>query len=129
MRSQMSLVAVSLAASLTGCATTGGGQRSASSSDTDRTQVLVQNHNWADMTVYLERDGMRTRLGTVTTASTRVFVVPRGISSRSGSFRLLADPIGGSAPYMTAPLLIAPGQRVEFTIENHVNISSVAVWN
>lgn len=127
MRTQMSLVAVTLAASLTGCATTGGGQRSASGSD--RMEVLVQNHNWADMNVYLERDGMRTRLGTVTTASTRVFVVPRGLSSRSGSFRLLADPIGGSATYLTAPLLIAPGQNVEFTIENHVNISSVAVWN
>jgi hypothetical protein len=129
MRSQMSLVAVTLAASLTGCATTGGGQRSADGSDPDRMEVLVQNHNWADMNVYLERGGMRTRLGTVTTASTRVFVVPRGISSRSGSFRLLADPIGGSATYMTAPLLISPGQTVEFTIENHVNISSVAVWN
>lgn len=130
MRSQMNLVAVTLAASLTGCATAGDGpRRSTSGSDAERVQVMVQNHNWADMNVYLDRDGMRTRLGTVTTASTRVFSLPRGIGTRAGAVRLVADPIGGRAAYTTAPLLISPGQRIEFTIENHVNISSVAVWN
>lgn len=129
MRSQMSIVAATFAASLAACATAGEGPRAASGDAGERIQVMVENHNWSDMNVYLERDGMRTRLGTVTTATTRMFTLPRGALSRTGTFRLVADPIGSPATYITAPLLIAPGQRIEFTIENHVNISSVAVWD
>lgn len=127
MRGQMGPVAILLAASLAGCASAGDGART-SSSVVERTRVRVANHNWSDMNVYIDRDGMRTRLGTVTTASSRTFTLPRGVMSVSGTLRLVADPIGGSAVFVTSPLLVSPGQLVEFTIENRVSLSSYTVW-
>lgn len=126
MRGRMGPIVFLLAASLAGCASAGDGARS--SSMAERTRVRVANHNWSDMNVFIDRDGVRTRLGTVTTASSRTFMIPRGVMSVSGTLRLVADPIGGSGVYVTSPLLVSPGQLVEFTIENHVNLSSFTVW-
>lgn len=127
MRGRTGPIVFLLAVSMAGCASTGGGA-TASSSMVERTRVRVANHNWSDMNVFIDRDGVRTRLGTVTTASSRTFMIPRGVMTVSGTLRLVADPIGGSGVYVTSPLLVSPGQLVEFTIENHVNLSSYTVW-
>lgn len=117
-----------IALALSACASTSevknGPQRSAAPSAI----VQVTNNNWADMNVYMLRAGMRVRLGTVTTMGSRRFQVPKSMMSASGEVRLIADPIGSRGQFTTAPVQFWPGQTVDFKIENHIAVSSIAVW-
>jgi hypothetical protein len=91
-------------------------------------EVQVTNNNWSDMTVYAVRAGMRTRLGTVTSMNTMRFDLPTAYAQAGADVHLVADPIGSRDAYSTQPIQIVPGQTVDFTIENHLAISNVAVW-
>ena len=89
--------------------------------------VEVRNNNWSDMNVYVERNGMRQRLGTVTSMASRRFQIPRAFLTSTGAVRLVADPIGSQDRHVTPPVQVWPGQTVAFTIENHIAISSITV--
>lgn len=115
-----------LALTLGACASTGS-QRSPLPPEMTQTRVEVTNHNWSDMRVYVVRAGNRFRLGTVSSMATAVFSLPRTLSTTSG-LQLIADPIGSREVHMTQPLNVTPGQLVSFKIENHLAISSVAIW-
>lgn len=90
--------------------------------------IKVTNNNWADMNVFVERSGMRVRLGTVSSMGNRIFRLPKSVVNATGDIRLVADPIGSRDVHVTAPVQVWPGQTVDFKIENHIAISSVAVW-
>lgn len=90
--------------------------------------VEVENNNWADVVVYGVRNGVRTRLGTVTSMGRERFVLPAGLLGGGADLRLLADPIGGATPYLFPPVLVQRGQRIELRLENNLRMSSVAVW-
>lgn len=130
MRNQLSRLATAAALSLTVAACAGGPsvQNGPLPPDGEATKVEVRNNNWSDMNVYVERSGMRQRLGTVTSMSVKSFRVPKAFLSTSGSVRLVADPIGSRQQHITSPVQVWPGQTVAFTIENHMAISSVSVW-
>lgn len=93
------------------------------------TTVSVTNNNWANVNVYLLRGGTRYRLGMVTSMSTSVFRVPGTAVLSQGDVRLMVDPIGSSQGYVTPSLVVSPGDNVEFTIQNHLPVSSVSVWD
>jgi hypothetical protein len=130
MRCGRSFIAATFAAAAMGCASASGGADGSMGmrAEQEQIRVRVRNHNWSDMTVYLARGGMRTRLGTVTTSSTRVFEVPRVFTGPAATFTLIADPIGGAPVHITHPVQARIGQLVDFTIENHIAISNVAIW-
>jgi hypothetical protein len=90
--------------------------------------IEVQNNNWADIVVYAVRNGMRMRLGMVTSMSRERFSLPASVFASSGDVQLLADPIGGATPYLFPPVMVHQGQRVEVRLENHLPLSSVSVW-
>ncbi|HEX6308689.1 MAG TPA: hypothetical protein VFZ69_10905 [Longimicrobiales bacterium] len=90
--------------------------------------VVVQNNNWADMTVYAVRNGLRMRLGMVVSMGAQRFKLPRNALGGAGDLRLLADPIGSDAVFRTQPLLVAPGQLIEFTLQNNLAHSTSTVW-
>lgn len=92
------------------------------------TTVEVTNHNWADMVVYAVRGGTRYRLGMVTSMSTARFEIPGMVVNGSGGVSLAADPVGSTDVFVTQPMQVVPGQRVEFNIENHIATSSYSVW-
>lgn len=92
------------------------------------TTVRVENFNWNDVTVFVVQNGVRTRLGTVTSMSTGSFRLPSQVLASTGSVRLLADPIGSSRGYMTEPILVRAGSQVAFNVQNSLTLSSVAVW-
>lgn len=94
---------------------------------TDAT-VLVTNNNWSDMTVYASRNGTVIRLGMVTSMSSERFALPSHLVVGSGNLQLIADPIGSTNKYRTQPLLVSPGQRVEFVLQNNLALSTLAVW-
>lgn len=91
----------------------------------DRTVVRVTNNNWSDMTIYLMRSGARQRLGTVTSQSTHAFVVPSYVMSSAGQVYLMADPIGSTRAFTSAPVIIQPGQTAEWQLENSLALSSM----
>lgn len=92
------------------------------------TTVRVENFNWNDVTVYVVQNGVRTRLGTITSMSTGSFRLPAQVLASTGNVRLLADPIGSSRGYMTEPILVRAGSQVSFNVQNSLSLSSVAVW-
>ncbi|MBX6364276.1 MAG: hypothetical protein IRZ00_10450 [Gemmatimonadetes bacterium] len=90
--------------------------------------MRVANHNWLDVDVYAVREGTKYRLGTVTSMTAQVFRLPSGLATPSGDFQLLVDPIGSNEVFVTEPLLVAPGQLVDWSIENHLALSSYRVF-
>jgi hypothetical protein len=92
------------------------------------TTLEVENNNWATMNVYALRGSSRVRLGTVTSMSRAVFRIPASLLNAAGDVRLMADPIGSSNTHVTPSIQVNPGERIEFTIQNHLATSSVSVW-
>jgi hypothetical protein len=93
-----------------------------------RTTLIVENNNWADMTVYLVRDGMQSRVGSVPSLSRSRFVLSDALVGGLGEIRLLADPIGSSQRFLSQPIHVLPGQQVQFRLENNVQLSSYSVF-
>ena len=93
----------------------------------ERTILTVENNNWADMTMYLVRDGVRARLGHVTSMGRGRFVVPAPLLSGAAHVRIMADPIGSSQYWMSQPIMITPGAQVSFRLENNVQLSSFMI--
>jgi hypothetical protein len=93
------------------------------------TELTVTNHNWADMTVYAIRNGSRLRVGTVVSGTQERFTIPIGFDLRSGDIRLEADPVGSNEVFVSEPMSIAPGARVVWKIENHIQLSSYYLTN
>src|SRR6266496_2452682 len=78
--------------------------------------LTVTNHHFLDVTVYLERDGQRTRVGTVTAVSTVQFHLRGNNLSASRQFRLFATAIGSGESVRTETLTIQSGQTIEWTL-------------
>lgn len=93
----------------------------------DTVQVEVTNHNWMDMNVYALRGGTRIRLGTVTTGTTQRFKLPSVLNVHVGDLRLMADPIGSGQQFHSDPILVEPGTRLRWSLENQLALSSFMV--
>lgn len=89
--------------------------------------VEVSNHNWADVTVYAVRPGVRQRLGAVPSMSTGVFRLPQQLMTGSGGLRLQIDLLGSREVHVTEPIPIGPGRRAVLQVHNHLAITSVSV--
>ncbi|NLG63935.1 MAG: hypothetical protein GX539_16975 [Candidatus Cloacimonetes bacterium] len=90
--------------------------------------VEVTNNNWSDMVVYAQRNGVKVRLGTVTSMTTESFRLPVPLLSGSGELFFIADPIGSDRAYRSPVVMVGRGQRVEFMLENNLALSSLTVW-
>jgi hypothetical protein len=112
---------------LGGCAPKQGPQE-ASDFVRERTVLSVENNNWQDMTVYLVRDGVRARLGSVPALGRSSFTLPDALIGGSGEVRLMADPLGSSSRFTTQPIHVMRGQQVRFRLENNVQLSSYFVY-
>jgi Flp pilus assembly protein CpaB len=90
--------------------------------------LTVTNHHFVDITVYVEHDGQRTRVGIVTAATTQQFLVPMRVLGVAHQFRLSGEAIGSPESVRTETLNIQPGQAIEWTLESNLRRSSVAVF-
>ena len=61
--------------------------------------VSVQNQNVSDVNVFANVNGVRQRLGTVTSQSSSTFEVNWGQIGPAGRFSLIVSPIGGRGAY------------------------------
>jgi hypothetical protein len=90
--------------------------------------VEVDNHNWSDMVIYLDRGSLSQRLGTVGTLHTAVFTLPYLQLGNTGNARLRADPIGNLSSFSSEEINIQPGQSIKWTIENDIDRSFLSVY-
>src|SRR5262249_2892667 len=84
----------------------------------DAVDVEIANHNWADIVIYVVRDGFQSRLGVATAATATSFVLPRRMLGQAGELQLFGRPIGGQQRAFTETVIVQPGQWVEWTLES-----------
>ncbi|HUE96219.1 MAG TPA: hypothetical protein VMN39_06145 [Longimicrobiaceae bacterium] len=130
---RMELIAIAATAWMAaGCASTGSPVMTSNTEplppQVEATTVLVHNHNWSDIVVYAVRGNSRHRLGMVTSMNKQTFTLPRGFDVMASGIQLMASPIASRGGYMTGPIQVNPGQRVELRLENVLSISNWAVW-
>lgn len=90
--------------------------------------LFVENHNWSDVAIIALHQGQRTRLGTVTAASSKSFVFPRQLVGDLAGVRLIADAIGSPDQQTTEVIVLRPGTRVTWTLEDALVRSSLTVY-
>ena len=88
----------------------------------------VTNHNYLDVVIYVQHDGVRTRVGMVTGSSSTVFFLPARLLGQAREIRLLGDAIGSDAFASTDILVVQRGQYIEWTLETDLARSSVGVF-
>lgn len=91
--------------------------------------VTVRNDNWLDVAVYVVRGATRFRIGTVRSTSMETFRLPSGSSGGSSPLQIMADPIGSAAGYVTDPIVLGPGQRLELKVASPISVSTFSIWN
>lgn len=110
MRYSILLSAFLLSSLLAGCSS------SEELANQPRTTVEIINNNFYDMNIFIVRSGQRIRLGNVRGNGSRVLTIPAYIADTGGSFRFLADPIGGNRGPISQEMYVNPGDEVRLTI-------------
>lgn len=91
------------------------------------TMIEVRNDNWLDMNIYLVRNGNRVRIGAVGSFDKASFRLEAS-RLQGTDVRLLADPIGSDASYLSPMILANAGQTIRLEIKNVLSLSTVAVY-
>ena len=124
-------LAVLFTASLSGCS------RSIQVKDYDESAPVlasgpvtleVENHNWADVVLYVLHDGVQTRFTQVAAAHNLSIEIPERLQGQMGVIRIAARRIGGTDSYVSQAISLRGNSAVRFTIESNLNHSSVGVW-
>lgn len=91
-------------------------------------EVRVENNAYLDMHIYVVYGaGQQRSLGMVTGLTRRTLVIPTQVIQTLSGIQLLADPIGTDRGFLSQPILAYPGQRVRFTIQNLLSLSTAWV--
>lgn len=119
-RTTTALLAV---ATLAGCSVIGAGSPSMAEDMEDEeedraTMARVTNDSWFNIRVYVEDQGRRQVLGSVSSYESSTFEVPSDMVNTSGEIQLLADPVGSTTNYRSSPVLVDAGQLVQWTVQN-----------
>ena len=88
----------------------------------------VQNHNWADIIIYVVHDGRRSRLTSVTATRNYSMVIPPNLIGQAGSLQLVARRVGAYDRYVSQTISVRTGSTIVLTLESDLSRSSVAVW-
>ena len=92
--------------------------------------VTVQNDNFLDVAVYVVHGTSRFRIGTVSSTSSQTFRLRTEGQGGATPLQIMADPIGENRRrYITDPVTLAPGQRLEVKVGSQLSLSTFAVWN
>ncbi|HJR62344.1 MAG TPA: hypothetical protein VJ803_01485 [Gemmatimonadaceae bacterium] len=84
----------------------------------EETSLRVENRGWSEMTIYVLTSTERSRLGTVSGNSTRVFTIPERLLFGATPLRFFADPLGGAREPSTRQITVTPGDQVTWIISN-----------
>lgn len=89
--------------------------------------LVVVNHNWNDVRIYLLHDGITERVGTVSAASNATFFLPGRDFASGAGFRLRASPLGDPQGFTSENLVIQPNQIITWTLETQLPRSSILI--
>jgi hypothetical protein len=90
--------------------------------------VHVENHHWLDIVIYVEHDGQRSRLGTVTATTTTDFTLRRTQIGETGAIQLIAEVVGNPGTAATGTIVVRPDTRVNWTLQTNLARSTVSVY-
>lgn len=102
-----------------GCALTGSGpgtQSDSRSADEPVTATVI-NDSYYNLSVFVGNDTRRDRLGRVSSFGSGTFQIPKSMVWQGGEIRLFADPVGDTFLYRSVPVVVKPGQVVEWTVK------------
>lgn len=91
------------------------------------TTAQVRNQNAYAATIYLVESGTRYRLGSVSSLSSAVFLVPPKMLDGRVSFRLMAEPVGPHPTQVSETFMLQPGQGADWQLQERLPISQVSV--
>jgi hypothetical protein len=94
----------------------------------DTVVLEVENHNWADVVLYVVHDGVHTRFAQVAAARNVSMKIPPQLHGQMGVIRIAARRIGGTDSYVSPAISLRGNSAVRFTIESKLSKSSVGVW-
>jgi hypothetical protein len=123
-REALRLFTIALAGSTTACALRG---KKGDIDDDSIVTLRVANHNVLDITVYSLRGTARDRLGLVTSNTTQTFLIRTRQLEAGGDLRLFADPVGARIGYTSEMVHVLAGESVDWTLENDLRRSFLAV--
>ena len=89
--------------------------------------LIVQNHNWSDVRIYVVHDGVSERVGLVTAAAVGTFILPGRFFASQAGIQLQAYAIAGDQPYTTEVLTLHPGDAITWTLESQLDHSSILI--
>ena len=87
-------------------------------------QLEVESSHYNDTRIYALLDGTWIRLGLVTGLTKDRFTVPSQALAVAGGFRILVDPLGSSAAYLTEPIHASPGDALVLQIAAQLHMST-----
>jgi hypothetical protein len=87
--------------------------------------VQVSNQNYNTMNIYLVRQGARWLVGQINGLSDSTITIPASLAPPDHQVRLRAEAIGGGA-VTTPTLIVAPGQRVYWTVGSDLSTSTAS---
>ena len=95
---------------------------------TEPVVLEVENHNWADVVLYVVHDGVQTRFTQVAAAHNLSIEIPPRLQGQMGVIRIAARRIGGTDSYVSQAISVRGSSAVRLTIESSLNHSSIGVW-
>jgi hypothetical protein len=90
--------------------------------------VEIQNHHTLDLTIYVVESGKSQRVAMATAAKSTYLRLPVRHLGPGNTLTLMAHAIGMARRLESDPMVVMPGQRVVWTIENGFHHASSAVW-
>jgi len=94
----------------------------------DAVVLEVENHNWADIVLYVVHDGVHTRFAQVAATQNVSMKIPPQLHGQMGVIRIAARRIGGLDSFVSQAISLRGNASVRFTIESNLARSSVGVW-
>jgi hypothetical protein len=88
----------------------------------------VENHNWADVILYVVHDGVQTRFTQVAAAHNLSIEIPPRLQGQMGVIKIAARRIGGTDSFVSQAISLRGNSAVRVTIESSLSHSSVGVW-
>jgi hypothetical protein len=90
--------------------------------------VAAQNLNFNDVDVFLMVDGVRQRLGTVTSQGTANFIIPWSRLQGARTVWVRVDRIGDNTRYRSQPLAVRPGSQITLVVQPTLRTSSTTIY-
>ena len=89
--------------------------------------LVVEDHHWNDVIIYVLHDGVADRIGLATAVKTSTFIIAGRRLGTSGLVQLRGHAVGAPDYHTTDAFVVRPGQEIEWTLESDLARSSVAV--